>query len=115
MIDWLKRWKREDTKYADRRSLYSRCKIYKVEESELRYGRGFDKRGERLGYPITYRAMVKRENYGWYILSEHRRQSAAISALEYFAETGKQKPKRTKASKAKKRQKAKRQAKKEQS
>jgi hypothetical protein len=88
--------------------------MYKVEESELKYGKGFDKRGERLGYPTIYRAMVQRPGYGWSILSEHRKASAAKSAIEYFAEHGKPKPKRTKATKAKKRQKAKLQAKKEQ-
>lgn len=110
MIDWLKRWKREDTRYAERRTLYSRCKTYKVEETDLKYGREIDKRGERLGYPVLYRALLKRPGYGWTILSEHRKARAAQGALEYFAEHGHAKPKQTKASKAKKRQKAKRKA-----
>lgn len=112
MIGWLKRWKTDNNYIAERRVLDSKCRRYKVVESNIRYGRGVDQRGERLGYPITYRAMILRRVGGWVILSEHRNASAAKSALEYFDEHGKVKPKRV--AKAKKRQQDKRKAKKKQ-
>jgi len=93
MIEWMKRCKREDNKYAERRSWYTVCKLYKIEESNIRYGRGKDKNGNLLGYPISYRAMVKRRVGGWYILSENKTFSAAKKVVEYYAENGKMKPK----------------------
>ncbi|MHC4121602.1 MAG: hypothetical protein ACYSWO_29365 [Planctomycetota bacterium] len=113
MLEWQKRCKREDTEIAERRSWYTKCKSFKVEESNIRYGRGKDANGQALGYPIIYRAMAKRELGGWYIISEHRKRTAAIKAVEYFAEHGRPMPKRTKATKAKKRQSDKRKAKKQ--
>lgn len=95
MIDWLKRCKRCDTQLAERRSWSSRCGNYKVEESNIKYGRKHDKYGNYLGYPIIYRAMVAKD-WGWDILSTHRKRSAAVKQLEYYHEHGKPIPKKKK-------------------
>jgi hypothetical protein len=110
MIEWMKRCKRADTPLSERRIWRSRCGLYQVLESNIRYGRSYDKRGNFLGYPIYYLAMVKRDGH-WHVLSEHRKRGPATKALEYYADNGRLPPKKTKANKAKKRLKAKRQAK----
>jgi len=109
MIDWLKRAKKADTYLAERKRYESRCKQYMVESSDLRYGRQRDENGQRLGYPMVFRAMYKRNGF-WSILSTHKKLGPAKKALEYFAEHGRPMPKQTKAAKAKRRQKAKRKA-----
>ena len=92
MIEWFKRCKRDDSQMAERRIWSSRCGHYKVVESNIRYGRKFDNHGNYLGYPITSMAMVLME-WGWNIISHHRKQSAAVKALEYFHDKGHAKPK----------------------
>jgi hypothetical protein len=95
MIDWFKRMRREDTDFAECKVWLSRCGHYRIEEVNIRYGREYDKRGVYLGYPITFRAMIKRP-LGWYVLSNHRKRAAATKQLEYYAEHGKSIPKKKK-------------------
>ena len=95
MIDWLKRCRRLDSALADRRIWTSRCGHYKVEESDIRYGRSYDKRGNFLGYPPYYRAMTLKDDV-WFIISAHRKQSTAVRQLEYYHEHGKPIPKKKK-------------------
>ena len=95
MIEWMKRCRRCESALADRRVWSSRCGHYKVEESDIKYGRKHDKRGNFLGYPTFYRAMVLKDSI-WYILSAHRKRSAAVRQLEYYHEHGKPTPKKKK-------------------
>jgi len=102
-IDWLKRWKKADTQMAERRVLESRCRMYKIEESNIKYGRKYKRNGDYLGYPIWYRAMAKLR-CGWVILSNHFKLSAAEKALEYHNQHGQPKPKPKKRRKKVKRE-----------
>jgi hypothetical protein len=95
MTEWFKRAQRCDNALSERRVWRSRCGRYKVEESNIRYGRETDKQGNYLGYPIIYRAMVKNGDT-WSILSTHRKRSAATKQLEYFHENGTTIPKKRK-------------------
>lgn len=109
-LDWLKRCKRDESMVAERRTWKTRCGHYQVVESNIKYGRSYDAQGNYLGYPPSYRAMVCRDS-SWYTLSTHRTRKAAVKQLEYYHEHGVAMPRRTKATKAIKRVKAKRQAK----
>jgi len=113
-MEWMKRCKREDNNYAERRSWYSTCKRFRVIEINIRYGRGKDTNGNATGYPTFYEARVRRDSGDWQLISEHKTRNAATKALEYLANKGKPKPKRTKLAQAKKRLAAKRVAKREQ-
>lgn len=95
MIDWFKTAKRENTQVSDRRVWRSRCDHYRVEESNIRYG------GD-LGYPTIYRSMVLKD-FGWDVISYHRKRKTAIEACEYFHEHGHPKPPKTKKRRRKKR------------
>jgi hypothetical protein len=110
MIEWNKRARRDETQMAERRTWNSKCGHYKVEECNIKFGRSYDRRGNYLGYPIFYRAMALLDGV-WRILSAHRKRGTAIKQCEYWHEKGCLMPKNTKAAKAKKRQKAKRKAK----
>jgi len=101
MIDWYKRMKREDSAIADRKVWRSRCGRYRVEEVDIRYGRGTNRAGVLLGYPIYFRAMIKRP-LGWDIVSEHRKRAAAFKQLEYHNEHSTLIPKKKKKKKLKK-------------
>ena len=107
-LEWQQRCKRADTYLADRRQWWTQCRNYYVEESDLRYGRKRDENEEGMGYPIIYRAMIKRGKR-FDILTSHKTKLAAVKALEYYVEHRKLPPKQ--ATKAKRRQKAKRQQK----
>jgi hypothetical protein len=109
-LDWLKRCQRTDTVAAERRTWKTRCGQYKVDEVNIRYGRSHDAQGNYQGYPLFFRACVMRDG-DFRILSEHRTRKAAVSQLEYYHKHGRKKPRQTKANKAVKRVKAKRQAK----
>jgi hypothetical protein len=109
-MDWLKRCKRDETKAAERRTWKTRCGHYKIEEVNIKYGRSYDSRGQYLGYPIFYRAMVM-DDGTWSTVSEHRTRKAALAQLEYHYKNGRTKPRNTKANKSIKLVKAKRQAK----
>lgn len=100
MIEWFQRWRRSDTQLAERRVLKSRCGHYKVEESNIKYGRVTDSKGNYLGYPVIYRAMVLLE-WGWWILGYHKKSHPAQKAIEYFAEHGHPMPKKKKRKKVK--------------
>lgn len=101
MIDWMKRCKKDETEMAYRRTWRSRCGRYKVEESDIKYGKGEDRYGNPLGYPIYYRAMAFIGN-AWAILSIHRKRSAAIKQCEHLEEKGCLIPKKKKLDKRKK-------------
>jgi hypothetical protein len=107
-LEWQKRCKRVDTYLAERRQWWTRCKNYYIEESNLRYGRKRDEKNEAQGYPIVFRLMA-RSGERFDILSAHKTKPAAVKALEYYAEHGKLPPKQV--TKAKRRQKVKRQQK----
>jgi len=100
MIEWMKRCKRDETQMAERRIWTSRCGKYRVIESNIKYGRKHDKHGNYLGYPIIYLAMVLKD-WGWDIISRHRKYKAAIKQLEYHQEHGKPIPKKKKRKKVK--------------
>jgi hypothetical protein len=87
MIDWFKRMRREDTETAERKVWRSRCGRYRIEEVNIRYGRSTDGKGVYLGYPIFFRAMIKRP-LGWYVVSAHRKRAAAFNRLEYYDARG---------------------------
>jgi hypothetical protein len=110
-LEWQKRCKRADTYLAKRRQWWTRCKNYYIEESELRYGRKRDENEEYLGYPIVYRVMMIQHGKRFDILTAHKTKLAAVKALEYYVEHRKLIPKQP--TKAKRRQKAKRKAKKD--
>lgn len=110
MIEWNKRAKRDETQMAERRTWKSKCGHYKVEESNIKYGRSTDRHGNYKGYPIFYRAMASVDGV-WMILSAHRKRTTAVAQCEYWHEKGHLMPRQTKAVKATKRAKAKRQAK----
>ena len=109
MLEWNKRAKRSDTQMAERRIWNSKCGHYQVLESNIRYGRSYDRHGNYNGYPIYYLAMVNVDGV-WKIISEHRKRGAAVAQCEHWHEKGCIMPKRTKAAKAQRRVKAKRQA-----
>lgn len=118
MLEWQKRCKRADTDLAERRQWWTRCKNYYVEESNIRYGRKRDEKGESAGYSVIYRVMIKRgakrfdlkRGDHFDILTKRKTKRAAVEALEYYAEHGRLPPQRP--TKAKRRQKTKRQQKK---
>lgn len=113
MLVWNKHPKRDETIMADRRTWKTKCGHYQVVESNIKYGRHKDHRGNFLGYPVYYLAMRSEEGI-WQIISEHRRRSTAVAQCEYFHQHGRKMPPKTKAAKAVKRVKAKRLAKREQ-
>ena len=80
MIQWKTRCKKDVTLTSRRRHWESRCGIYKVIESVCLYG---PKEGPQA-IPTIYYAMHRRE-LGWYILSRHRKRSAAVTACEKHA------------------------------
>lgn len=82
-MEWNKRAKREDNVTSERRTWRSKCGHYKVEESNIKYGRKTDSRGNFQGYPIRYRAMREHEGM-WCIISNHRKKSTAMAQCEYF-------------------------------
>jgi len=92
MVEWLKRWKRRDTDLAERRVLNSRCSHYKIEESNIKYGRVCKRNGDYCGYSVIYRAMVLMD-WGWWVISKHRKLGAAQKAIAYFHDHGHAKPK----------------------
>jgi hypothetical protein len=92
MIDWHRRCKKYKSQVADCRRWASHCGIYRVEESDIRYGRKWNSKGKYLGYKIYYRAMVH-HLWGWEIISTHQKKSAAYKSLEFYAEHGYVKPK----------------------
>jgi len=110
-MEWLKRCKREDNNYAERRSWFSTCKRWRVTEINIRYGRGTDTSGNTTGYPTFYESRVRRDSGDWQLISCHKTRIAATKALEYLANKGETLPRRTKLGQAKKRLKAKRIAK----
>ena len=116
MIEWNKRAKRDETQVAERRTWKSKCGHYKVVETNIKYGRVTDRRGNYQGYPVYYLAMRLNdpEISMWDIISDHRTRKAAVLQCEYFHEHGRRKPANTKAYKARKKMKVKRQARKAQ-
>jgi hypothetical protein len=58
-----------------------------VEEHTINYGIGKDKGGGDTGIPTYYLAMIHRD-WGWNIISEHRKRQTAVTALEYFHQHG---------------------------
>lgn len=70
-MEWKKRAKRRDTILSKRRVWESKCELYKVEESNIQYG----------DEPIYYRAMAKYD-WGWKIISYHRKCKPAMKVLD---------------------------------
>jgi len=88
MIDWKKRSKKLNLDTADRRVWESWCGEYKVEELK-----------STVGMPTRYLAL-KKEVWGWKIVSQHRKSKPAFQALDKSAKAQNQKRK-TKSAKPK--------------
>lgn len=110
MLEWNKRCRRDESQMAERRIWKTKCGHYQIVESNIKYGRKYDKRGNFLGYPIVYLALALRE-WGWVIVSRHRKRISAQRQLDYYHTNGRPMPKKTKAAKAQKKVKEKRQQK----
>jgi hypothetical protein len=95
MIDWLKKAVKCDTWISERREWRSRCNRFKVQSSDVRYGRVYDKAGNYLGYPIVFRAMITTD-LGWKTLTTHSKKSAAMKSVEHYAKFGVAMPKKKK-------------------
>lgn len=108
-MEWNKKAKRDETQVSERRTWKTKCGHYQVVECNIKYGRSTDNRGNFQGYPIYYLAMVEVDGV-WRILSEHRKRGTAVAQCEYYHQHGHKIPPKTKAEKAVKRVKAKRQA-----
>lgn len=111
MIEWNKRCRRSENDVAEHRTWYSKCKLFRVVETNIKLGRYDDEHGNFLGYPVYYTASRLLHGDDWKFISEHRRLNAAKKQCEYFAQYGCPKPRQTKAAKALRRTKAKRKAK----
>jgi hypothetical protein len=85
MIEWRTNARREDTQVSKRRTWNSLCGHYKVEESQITYGEGKDRKGVDTGYPRVFRAM-QRNDWGWLILSYHRKKKTAQDACQARAD-----------------------------
>lgn len=84
MVQWKTRSKKEQSLVADHRVWESRCGLYKVVFSQIRYGRGLGKKS----IPDVYYAMSrldKNDSYG--IISKHRKKNPAIKACEKLAKS----------------------------
>lgn len=75
MIEWKKRAKVMNLETCDRRVWESWCGKYKVEELK-----------SKLGMPIRYLALTKYD-WGWKIVSQHRKRKPAFQALDKSAKT----------------------------
>jgi hypothetical protein len=85
-MEWFKNSKKETSLLADRRVWCTKCGRYRIEECTIRYGNRTSK-GVFLGYPTYYRAMVHFD-WGWKIVSVHRKYKPALAVLEYYHEHG---------------------------
>lgn len=98
-MEWKKKCKRITAPLANRKVWTSACGHYKVEECTITYGDRTE-RGVFLGYPTYYRAMVLKD-WGWHIISTHRKRTAAKVQLEHYHEHGTVVPKKKKKRRAK--------------
>lgn len=80
MIDWKKRAKKLNMETADRRVWESRCGQYKIEEIKSTFG-----------LSTRYLALAKRD-WGWEVVSRHRKRKPAMQALDKSAKLVKRKP-----------------------
>lgn len=101
-LDWNKTPRHENTQLAKRRVWKTKCGHFRVEEHTILYGVGKDKSGNETGMPTYYLAMM-RHDWGWQIISEHRKRATAIKALEYLHENGHKMPPKSDPIKAAKR------------
>lgn len=65
-----------------------------MEESQITYGEGKDRKGVDTGYPRVFRAMQRLE-CGWVIISYHRKKKTAQDACQNRAD-GKAPPEKKK-------------------
>lgn len=72
MIEWKKKAKKQNLETADRRVWESRCGEYKIEEHK-----------STVGLPTRYLALAKQE-WGWAIISYHRKRATATQALDKY-------------------------------
>lgn len=93
-IEWGVNAKREDTQVSKRRTWRSTCGRFRVEESQITYGEGKDRKGVDTGYPRVFRAMQHLE-CGWVIISYHRKKKTAQDACQCRAD-GKAPPEKKK-------------------
>ena len=82
MIQWKTRAKKDQTTCADRKTWESRCGLYKVVFSQIRFGRGLGPKS----IPDTYYAMSRKTKDGFFsIISKHRKKNPAIQSCEKLA------------------------------
>lgn len=95
VIQWKKRSKTDQTLVSDRRIWESRCGLYRVIFSQIRYGRNLGKNS----IPDTYYAMIRKTKEDYFnIISKHRKKNPAFEACEkVFKRLHKESVKDTKA------------------
>ena len=82
MIQWKKRCKKDQTICADRKTWGSRCGLYQVVFSQIRYGKGLGPQS----IPDVYYAMSRKTEDGFFnIISRHRKKNPAIQSCEKVA------------------------------
>lgn len=82
MIQWKTRCKKDQTVCADRKTWESRCGLYKVVFSQIRFGRDLGPKS----IPDVYYAMSRKTTEGIFdIISKHRKKNPAIQACEKLA------------------------------
>tara|TARA_Y100000034_G_scaffold72508_1_gene87408 strand:- start:2318 stop:2614 length:297 start_codon:yes stop_codon:yes gene_type:complete len=83
MIQWKKRSKADQTLTSDRKTWESRCGLYKVVFSQIRYGRGLGKKS----IPDQYYAMARKTKDEIFeiISRNHRKKNPAIEMCEKLA------------------------------
>ena len=75
MLEWKKRCRKDSTIISDRKIWETKCGMYKVVFSQIRFGKGPD------GIPDTYYAICMDED-GEKIISKHRKKGPAEKACE---------------------------------
>jgi hypothetical protein len=82
MIQWKTRCKKDQTICADRKTWQSRCGLYQVVFSQIRFGRDLGPKS----IPDVYYAMSRKTTEGIFdIISKHRKKNPAIQSCEKLA------------------------------
>jgi hypothetical protein len=82
MIQWKTRCKKDQTICADRKTWGSKCGLYQVVFSQIRFGRGLGPKS----IPDVYYAMSRKTTDGFFdIISKHRKKNPAIQSCEKLA------------------------------
>jgi len=82
MINWKTRCKKDQSAVADRKTWGSKCGLYQVIFSQIRYGKGLGPKS----IPDVYYAMSRSVTDGFFnIISKHRKKNPAIQSCEKLA------------------------------